>query len=42
MPAEIEIKINMGAEALQKQHASPLEAEKIIGGREAVHHLETT
>ena len=42
MPAEIEIKLNIGAEALQKLLASPLVADKIIGGSEAVHHLETS
>ena len=42
MPAEIEIKLNIGAEALQKLLASPLVADKIIGGTEAVHHLETS
>ena len=42
MPAEIEIKLNIGAEALQKLLASPLVADKIIGGREAVPNLETS
>lgn len=42
MPAEIEIKLNIGAEALQKLLASSLVADKIIGGSEAVHHLETS
>ena len=42
MPAEIEIKLNIGAEALQKLLASPLVADKIISGSEAVHHLETS
>ena len=42
MPAEIEIKLNIGAEALQKLLASPLVVDKIIGGSEAVHHLETS
>lgn len=42
MPAEIEIKLNIGAEALQKLLASPLVADKIIGGSEAIHHLETS
>lgn len=42
MPAEIEIKLNIGVEALQKLLASPLVADKIIGGSEAVHHLETS
>ena len=42
MPAEIEIKLNIGAEALQKLLVSPLVADKIIGGSEAVHHLETS
>ena len=42
MPAEIEIKLNIVAEALQKLLASPLVADKIIGGSEATLKLRIT
>lgn len=42
MSAEMEIKLNIKAEALQKLMASPLIAEKIISGSEGVYHLETS
>lgn len=42
MPAEIEIKLNIAADALQKLLASPLVADNIISGSEKVQHLETS
>ncbi len=42
MAAELEIKLNIEAEALQKLLASPLLKEKIICGSEAVQHLQTS
>lgn len=42
MSAEIEVKLNIAAEALKKLLASPLITEKIVPGSEAVLHLATT
>ena len=42
MPAEIEVKLNIEAGALQKLLSSPLITEKIVPGSEAVQHLATT
>lgn len=42
MSAELEIKLNIGAEALQKLLGSPLVKEKIISGSEGVYRLETS
>ena len=42
MSAEIEVKLNIEAGALQKLLSSPLVTEKIVPGSEAVQHLATT
>ena len=42
MSAEIEVKLIIEAEALQKLLASPLITEKIVPGSEAVQHLATS
>lgn len=42
MSAEIEVKLNIAADALKKLLTSPLITEKIVPGSEAVLHLATT